>query len=251
MTPYKFKNLSIIVPDVELTAKSESEAKPGAAGMVFPISKAGFEENSNSTPRLSLHRVRSICSKWIGTIFPAAPTYPPACFPTSPIPVMASMSVSMSIVASTPTTESKAKPSMPEASSKLPANVSNCAQLLDTVLHHFHTQLRVPCNQFLRDPPSSKRALNAWHKELSDALLLGVLYKLDTTDTDDDAAFQLKRKTLVKIVKGLLRNMDEKVMEENAWHAKAAAKRLYEMVKLADEIALQDKMDWASSPVQY
>jgi hypothetical protein len=33
MTPYKFKNLSIIVPDVELTAKSESEAKPGAAGI--------------------------------------------------------------------------------------------------------------------------------------------------------------------------------------------------------------------------
>ncbi|KAG9198859.1 hypothetical protein G6514_009326 [Epicoccum nigrum] len=174
-----------------------------------------------------------------------------ACSPTSPIPVKASMSVSMSMVASTPTTESKAKPPTPEASSKLPANVSHYKKLLGMVLHLFQTQLRAPCIQFLRDPPSSKRALNARHKELSDALLLRVLYELDTVDTDDDAAFRLKRKTLVKIVKGLLRDMDEKVMAENAWHAKATAERLDEMVKLAIEIDLQVKMDWTSSPVQH
>jgi hypothetical protein len=204
MALLNFKTLSISVPDADTPiskAQSESEAKP------------------NSTPRLGFRRVRS---KSLGTIIPVAPIYrpdinpasPQFCSPTSPIPVMASMGVSMSLVASTPTTE-------PEAPSAPPAKVSKSAsaQLFDMVHLHFYNRLRPLCIQLVRDAPSSESAFDAQYKELSDALKLGVLYKLNTLDTEGDASLDTIRKSLTRVVKDLLLFMDDVAMEQAAVHA--------------------------------
>jgi hypothetical protein len=93
MAPYNCKNLSISIPNVNSTAKAEAKA----------MSKA----KPTSTLYLGSRRVRS---KWLGTIIPAAPILPPdfnptytqACSPTSPFPVMAPKSQSMSLAVLSP-----------------------------------------------------------------------------------------------------------------------------------------------------
>ena len=133
----------------------------------------------------------------------------PACSPTSPIPVMASMRTSMSLVTASPT-----EPSAPSAA---PSKVSKPEQLFDMIHNYFYNELREQCMQFLRDPPLRKE-LKARYAELSDALFLGVLYELDTLDAQGDASLDIRRKSLARVVKDLGGFMREKVLEQLAMH---------------------------------
>jgi len=238
MAPRNFKNLSISVSDSESVADSDSDStvKPKSVAESDSTVKAESGAKPNSTHRLGM---------WLGTKIPVAPAYrhrpdfnpttTRACSPTLPIPVMASASTSLSRVASTLT----ATPKVPSAP---PAELSKAAELFNMIHLHFYNELRPLCTQFLHNAPSEKRAFDAQYKELSDALSTGVLYELTALDTEGDVALHNKRKSAARVVKDLIRAMDDVAMDKAAIYEMEAADHLEKMTKLADEIARREEM---------
>ena len=166
MAPRNFKNLSISVSNSGSVSDSDSDStvKAGSVADSDSTVKAESGAKPNSTHRLGM---------WLGTKIPVAPSYRPrpdfnptttrACSPTLPIPVMASVSTSLSRVASTPT-------AMPKAPSAPPAELSKAEQLFNMIHLYFYNEVRPLCTQFLHNPPSEKRAFKTQYEELSDAL---------------------------------------------------------------------------------
>ena len=238
MAPRNFKNLSISVSNSGSVSDSDSDStvKAGSVADSDSTVKAESGAKPNSTHRLGM---------WLGTKIPVAPSYRPrpdfnptttrACSPTLPIPVMASVSTSLSRVASTPT-------AMPKAPSAPPAELSKAEQLFNMIHLYFYNEVRPLCTQFLHNPPSEKRAFKTQYEELSDALSVGVLYELITLDTEGDAALHNKRKSAARVVKDLIYAMEDVAMEKATFYEKEAADHLEEMTRLADEIALREEM---------
>jgi len=98
---------------------------------------------------------------------------------------------------------------LPRSESGTPAVPTSALREIRALSSRFHTSSLPSCRRYVTTPPSDQETKELQHRKLSEAVLTEIILKLDAVETEGDNEARLARRSLVKEVQGVLREMDQ------------------------------------------